>query len=59
MYVVTHNVQGFIQHLTLAIESTHQGIKVGNDMESGLMFADDFLGILGTVEWLQEQIEKA
>ena len=28
-------------------------------MISGLMFADDFVGISGTAEGLQEQIEKA
>ena len=28
-------------------------------MASGLMFADDFVGILGTAEGLQEQSEKA
>ena len=28
-------------------------------MVSGLMFADDFVGISGTAEGLQEQIEKA
>ena len=28
-------------------------------MVSGLMFADDFVGISGTAEALQEQIEKA
>ena len=49
----------FINDLTLAIESAQQGVKVGDDMASGLMFADDFVGISGTVEGLQEQIEKA
>ena len=49
----------FINDLILAIESAQQGVKVGDDMVSGLMFADDFVGISGTAEGLQEQIEKA
>ena len=36
----------FIIDLTLAIESAQQGIKVG-DLVSGLMLADDFVGISG------------
>ena len=34
-------------------------IKVGEDMVSGLMFADDFVGLAETPEGLQTQIEKA
>ena len=49
----------FIDDLILAIESAQQGVKLGDDMVSGLMFADDFVGISGTAEGLQEQIEKA
>ena len=48
----------FINDLIIAIESAQQGVKVGDDMVSGLMFADDFMGISGTAEGLQEQIEK-
>ena len=48
-----------INDLILAIESAQQGVKVGGDMVSGLMFAGDFVGISGTAEGLQEQIEKA
>ena len=43
----------------LAIESAQQGVKVRDDTVSGLMFADDFVGISGTAEGLQKQIEKA
>ena len=32
---------------------------MGDDIVSGLMFADDFVGISGTAERLKEQIEKA
>ena len=49
----------FINGLISAIESAQQGVKVGDDMVSGLMFADDFAGISGTAERLQEQIEKS
>ena len=49
----------FINDLILAIESAQQGVKVGDDMVSGLTFADDFVGISATAEGLQEQIEKA
>ena len=46
--------------LILATESAQQGVKVGDDMVSGLMFADDFVGISVTAEGLQEeQIENA
>ena len=48
----------FINDLILATESAQQGVKVGGDMVSGLMFAVDFVGISGTAEGLQEQIEK-
>ena len=49
----------FINDLIAEIEAAKQGVKVGDDMVSGLMFADDFVGISGTAEGLQEQIEKA
>ena len=49
----------FIDGLIIAIEAAKQGVKVGADMVSGLMFADDFVGISDTPEGLQKQIEKA
>ena len=49
----------FIDDLIIAVEATKQGVKVGEDMVSGLMFADDFVGISDTPEGLQKQIEKA
>ena len=42
-----------------SLETTKQGVKVGEDMVSGLMFADDFVGLAETPDGLQEQIEKA
>ena len=59
MYAVTNFVQGICLRPMLAIESAQQGVKVGDDMVSGLMFADGFVGVSGTAEGLQEQIEKA
>ena len=46
-------------NLVSALESAQQGVKVGDDMVSRLMFADDFVGISRTAEGLQEQFEKA
>ena len=43
----------------IAVEAAKQGVKVGEDMVSGLMFADDFVGISDAPEGLQKQIEKA
>ena len=33
----------FINDMIRAVETTKQGVKVGEDMVSGLMFADDFV----------------
>ena len=48
----------FFNDLIFPIESAQQGVKVGDNTVSGVMFADDFVGISGTAEGLQEQIEK-
>ena len=46
--------------MTVAIEAAKQGVTVGDDTAvSGLMFADDFVGISETPEGLRKQIEKA
>ena len=45
--------------LIVAVEAAKQGVTVGEDTMSGLMFADDFVGILDTPEGLQKQIETA
>jgi len=42
-----------------AVEATKQGIKVGEDMVSGLIIADDFVGIAETPNGMQKQTEKA
>ena len=40
-----------------AVEATKQGIKVGEDMVSGLIIADDFVGIAETPNGMQKQTE--
>ena len=49
----------FINDMIKAVEAAKQEVKVGEDMVSGLMFADDFVGLAETPDGLQEQIEKA
>ena len=45
--------------MKVAGEAANQGVTTGEDTVSGLMFADDFVGISETPEGLQRQIEKA
>ena len=45
--------------MIVIVEAAGQGVAVGEDTVSGLMFADDFVGISGTPEGLQKQTEKA
>ena len=45
--------------LVVAVAAAKQGVMTGKDMVSGLMFADDFVGISETPEGLQKQIQKA
>ena len=47
-----------INDLIVAV-GAKQGVAVGEDTVSGLMFADNFVGISGRPEGLQHQIEKA
>ena len=49
----------YINELIVAVEAAKQGATVGEDTVSGLVFADDFVGISETPEGLQKQIEKA
>ena len=43
-----------------AVEAAKQGVTLGGDTVSGLMFADGFMGISETTpDGLQEQIERA
>ena len=55
MYVVTQPIEDLI----VAVEAARQGVTVGEDAVSGLMFTDDFVAISETPEGLQKQTEKA
>ena len=59
MYVVTKFIQSIINDKIVAVEAAKQGVTVGEDTVSELMFADGFVGISETPEGLQKQIEKA
>ena len=49
----------YVNDLIVAVEAAQQAVTVGEDMVSGLTFADDFVGISETPEGLRKQIEKA
>ena len=49
----------YINDLIRAVEAVRQGVQVGGKSVSGLMFADDFVGVSETPEGLQEQIDAA
>ena len=49
----------YINDMTVAVGAAKQGVTMGEDAVSGLMFADDFVGVSETPEGLQQQIEKA
>ena len=49
----------YMYDMILAVEAAKQGVTMGEDTVSRLMFADDFVGISETPEGLQKQIEKA
>ena len=48
-----------INDMIVAVEESKQGVTMGEDTVSGLMFSDDFVGISETPEGLKKQIEKA
>ena len=52
-------LQVYTNDMIVAVEAAYQGVTVGEDTVSGLMFADVLVGISETPEVLQEQIEKA
>ena len=47
----------YISDMVVAAEGANHGVTMGEDAVSGLMFADDFVGISGTPEGLQKQRE--
>ena len=52
-------VKVYINDMIVAVEAAKQGVTVGQDTVSGLMYADDFVGMSETPTWLQKRIEKA
>ena len=55
MYIITQSINDMI----VAVEAAQQGVTMGEDTVSGLMFANDFVGIPEAPEGLQKQVEKA
>ena len=49
----------YIDGMIVAVEAAKRGISMGGGTVSGLMFADDFMGIPETPERLRKQIQKA
>ena len=49
----------YVNGMIVAAEAVIQGVTVGEDTVSGLMFAADFVGLSETPEGLQKPIEKA
>ena len=47
----------YIDDVIVAVEAAKQGVTMGEDTVSGLMFADDFVGISETPEVLLKQIK--
>ena len=48
----------YIDDMIVAVEATKQGVTMGEDMVSRLMFADDFVGISETPKGFQKEREK-
>ena len=51
--------QVFINDLLKVVEAVGQGVDVGERSVSGMLFADDFVGMSDTPEGLQMQIDAA
>ena len=49
----------YINDMIVEVEAAKQGVTVGEDTVSGLMFVDDFVGISETPEELQKQSDIA
>ena len=45
--------------MIVAVDAAKQGVTMGEDAVSGLMFADGFVGLSETPEGLQKHKEKA
>ena len=51
--------QIFINDMLKVVEAVGEGVEVGDHSVSGLLFADDFVGMADTPEGLQKQIDAA
>lgn len=49
----------FVIAMIEAVETTKQGVRVGEDTVLGLIFAGDFVGIPETPEELKKQVDEA
>ena len=49
----------YVRDMIVAVEAAKKGVTMREDTVSGLMFADDFVGISETPGGLQKHIEKA
>ena len=59
-YTLSPNLfKEYILDMIVAVAAAKQGVTVGKDAVSGLMLADDFVGISETPDGLQKPIEKA
>ena len=48
----------YVNEMVVAVEAAKQEVTTGEDTVSGLIFADDFVGISETRKGLQKQIKK-
>ena len=52
-------MKAYIRDMIVAVEAAKQAATMGKYTVSGLMFADDFVGISETPEGLQKHVGKA
>lgn len=55
----TNLIKAYIDDTIVAAEAAMQGVKVGEEEVSGLIFGDDFVGVSDTPERLHKQVDKA
>ena len=63
MYTITQCIQDiylvYTNDMIVAVEAAKQGVTMGKVTVSGLMLADDFVGISESPEGLQKQIRES
>ena len=59
MYTITQSNKGYIDDMVVAVEAAKQGGMMWEGTVSGLMFADNLVGISETPEELPKHIENA